>query len=249
MNPSILVAEAPTTADNLAIHPAAGVSVDDALGTGILKQATLLAGKAGGHRIISGLLPVEVPDTSTWLKGGELVLTTGYVLRDAEEPWINFLKGLIEAGAAGLVVLASPYVKLIPDNAIALAERSQFPLMVMALTTPVVDVIKPLQEAIEAARSGAMREGLSLQRRLMQMVLDGAGLEPVAKFLGRQLEHTLVIEDKQFNLLAYAQHGTGPDPRLEELTANKGTPVALMPPDPGRSISAARAAGKNGFER
>ncbi len=42
--------------------PTAGVSVEDALGNGILQQATLLAGKAGCNRVVLSVLPVEVPD-------------------------------------------------------------------------------------------------------------------------------------------------------------------------------------------
>ncbi|MDB5098231.1 MAG: sugar diacid utilization regulator [Cyanobacteria bacterium RYN_339] len=226
MNYSIIL---PDTASNEApVQGGAGISVEDALGNGILQQATLLAGKAGCARVVLSVLPVEVPDTSQWLKGGELVLTTGYVLRDAVEPWLAFLKDLVTANAAGLVVLASPYIKMIPDQAIEYAEQQRFPLLVMATAGPIVDVVRPLQEAIEASRSGSVREGLSLQRRLMQMVLDGTGLEAVAKFLGRHLNQTLLIEDKQFNLLAYAQAGSATDPALDELIANKGTPVTLM---------------------
>jgi purine catabolism regulator len=227
MNYSAILPEAALSADPIPTGPI-GITVEEALGNGILQQATLLAGKVGCNRAILGVLPVEVPDTSQWLKGGELVLTTGYVLRDAEAPWLAFLKDLVAAKAAGLVLIASPYVKMIPDRAIEYAEAQQFPLLVLATAGPIVDVVKPLQEAIEASRSGSVREGLNLQRRLMQMVLDGTGLESVAKFLGRHLNQTLLIEDKQFNLLAYAQAGTTTEPLLDELIANKGTPVTLM---------------------
>jgi purine catabolism regulator len=60
------------------------------------------------------------------------------------------------------------------------------------------------------------------------MVLDGSGLESVCKFLARQINQTVFIEDKQFNLLAFAQAGQTTEPFLDELIANKGTPVQLM---------------------
>jgi purine catabolism regulator len=205
-----------------------GVSLDDALRNGVLRDATLLAGKQGCQRLVQSVLPMEVPDTTRWLKGGELVLTTGYVLRDSLEPWLEFIKALNEAQVAGLVVLASPYVRMIPDQAIAYAEQHAFPLMVLASPGPIVDVVKPIHEAIESSRAGSVREGLNLQKRLMQMVLDGSGLEAVCKSLARTLGHTVVIEDKQFNLLAVAQAGNGAEPYVDELVTNKGTPVATM---------------------
>lgn len=205
-----------------------GISLDDALRSGILRDATLLAGKDGCSHLIQSVLPMEVPDTARWLKGGELVLTTGYVLRDAVEPWMAFIRELDEAQVAGLVVLASPYVRMIPDEAIAYAEKHAFPLMVLASPGPIVDVVKPIHEAIEASRAGSVREGLNIQRRLMQMVLDGQGLEAVAKYLARHLGHTVLIEDKQFNLLSVAQATNAAEPFVDELVANKGTPVAVM---------------------
>jgi purine catabolism regulator len=205
-----------------------GVSVEEALANGVLQQATLLAGKAGAAHVATGVIPLEVPDTIHWLKGGELVLTTGYMLRDDATSWINFIGALSEAKAAGLVVLASPYLKMIPDPAIEAAERAGFPLMVMANVGSMVDVVRPIQEALEESRNSTVREGLNSQRRLMQLVLDGNGLDAVAKFLARALNETVFIEDKQFNLLAFAASGTGSEPFLDELVANKGTPVATI---------------------
>ena len=47
-----------------------GVSLDDALRSGVLRDATLLAGKNGCGHMIQSVLPMEVPDTARWLKGG-----------------------------------------------------------------------------------------------------------------------------------------------------------------------------------
>ncbi|MFN3428351.1 MAG: PucR family transcriptional regulator ligand-binding domain-containing protein, partial [Candidatus Sericytochromatia bacterium] len=227
MNYSLMMPEnASTVETNVTSH--GGISLEEALAGNVLSQATLLAGKAGMPQVVSGVIPLEVPDTIHWLKGGELVLTTGYMLRDDATSWVNWIGSLSKAKAAGLVVLASPYLKMIPDPAIEAAERAGFPLLVMANVGSMVDVVRPLQEAIEEARNVTVREGLNVQRRLMQMVLDGNGLEAVAKFLARQLNQTVFIEDKQFNLLAFSQAGPGTEPFLDELVANKGTPVATI---------------------
>lgn len=227
MNYSLMVPEN-VSAVETSVPSQGGISLEEALASGVLSQATLLAGKQGVPHQVSGVIPLEVPDTIHWLKGGELVLTTGYMLRDDASSWVNWIAALGEAKAAGLVVLASPYLKMIPDPAIEAAERAGFPLMVMANVGSMVDVVRPIQEALEESRNVTVREGLNTQRRLMQMVLDGNGLDAVAKFLARLLNQTVFMEDKQFNLLAYAQHGSGAEPFLDELVANKGTPVTTI---------------------
>lgn len=69
----------------------------------------------------------------------------------------------------------------------------------------------------------------ALHKSLMRIVLDGQGLEAVAKLMAKRLDRAVAIEDRQFNLLACATGGTGAAERaFDELIANKGTPVALM---------------------
>src|SRR4051794_38802711 len=122
MNYSLMMPENASNVET-SVPSHGGVSLEEALANGVLQQATLLAGKQGAAHIATGVIPLEVPDTIHWLKGGELVLTTGYMLRDDANLWIGFIRALAEAKAAGLVVLASPYLKMIPDPAIEAAER------------------------------------------------------------------------------------------------------------------------------
>jgi purine catabolism regulator len=228
MNLSLMMPEGASKAEPNVVAPGGGVTLEEALGNGILQQATLLAGKQGCQRPVEGVIPLEVPDTTQWLKGGELVLTTGYMLQNDQERWLAWVGALSAAKAAGLIVLASPYVKMIPDPAIELAERNGLPLLVLASSGTMVTIVRQIQEAIESCRVGASKDGQNLQKRMIQMVLDGSGLEAVAKFLSRQINQTVFIEDKQFNLLAFAQAGNTTEPFLDELITNKGTPVAIM---------------------
>ncbi len=54
----------------------------------------------------------DVADLSSWLQGGELVLTTGAALRGAP---MRYLRGITDAGALGVVVeLGRPGLSLLP---------------------------------------------------------------------------------------------------------------------------------------
>ncbi|HEY9724176.1 MAG TPA: PucR family transcriptional regulator ligand-binding domain-containing protein [Oscillatoriaceae cyanobacterium] len=205
----------------------AGVALEEALHNGILQQATLLAGKQGCQRPVEGVIPLELPETLQWLKGGELVVTTGCMLQEQTDRWLDWITMLAQAQAAGLVVVASAQLSMIPDEAIARADQLGLPLLVLPETGSMLTLVRRLQEAIDDPRLAAPGDA-GVQRRLIQMVLDGNGLESVCKFLARQLNQTVLVEDKQFNLLAFAQAGNTSDPYLDEMIANKGTPVVLM---------------------
>ena len=66
----------------------------------------LLAGAGGADRKIAAVTAVDTPDGAQRLKGGELVLTTGYMLGQQAITLPDFLRALQKAGAADVRALA-----------------------------------------------------------------------------------------------------------------------------------------------
>ncbi|MEB3285302.1 MAG: helix-turn-helix domain-containing protein [Candidatus Sericytochromatia bacterium] len=79
--------------------------------------------------------------------------------------------------------------------------------------------------APHALRIEAPKDTPALQKRLLDQVLEGSGLEMMARTLAKELHCSVCVEDKQFNLLAIGQAHPAPEPWLDELIVNKGTPV------------------------
>lgn len=83
--------------------------------TGGLSKCRLLAGEAGLDNAITCVDCMEVPNIESWLRSGELLITTGYALRDDEIAAV--LSKLLQMPAAivdgaGEILAASH----IPDN-------------------------------------------------------------------------------------------------------------------------------------
>ncbi|MEB3196566.1 MAG: PucR family transcriptional regulator ligand-binding domain-containing protein [Candidatus Sericytochromatia bacterium] len=237
MNHSLLPAEAPCVqpADAaLAQPPEASISLAIGAVTSLaglrqrppLQAASLLAGENGLGRAVQGIVSLEASEVSPWLRGGELVLSTGANWSDSPGHWLDFIRGLAQAGAAGLVLLAGASIKLVPQEALTLAESLEFPLLVLSNPGALLEVMLALQTALDGPAAPSRQNGL--QRRLLEQVLDGSGCDALARTLARQVNRSVVVEDKQFNLLAVAQAGTGHEPTIDELVANKGTPVQVI---------------------
>ena len=60
------------------------LTVREAMKTGGLSKCRLLAGEAGLDNAITCVDCMEVPNIEPWLRSGELLITTGYALRDDE---------------------------------------------------------------------------------------------------------------------------------------------------------------------
>jgi purine catabolism regulator len=59
-----------------------GVTLQELLQTPSLSKARVVAGAAGLSRMVARLNVMEVPDIQAWVKPDELLLTTGYPLRE-----------------------------------------------------------------------------------------------------------------------------------------------------------------------
>jgi len=173
--------------------------------------------------------------TGTWVADG---LATAGLPRDgvlfvAGPGWLEAapearVAEAAAAGASGLLVVSTPPGRPAPEAAVAAASRHALPLVVVAHPRTPEEVARELEAQLAPGGPSLVSAEGTLQRRLLDMVLDGSGLEALARTLARALERTVVVEDRQFNLLAIGQAGAMGDPFVDELIVNKGTPVEAI---------------------
>ena len=68
----------------------------------------LLAGKYGLLSEVTNVTVVDTPDGTNWLNGGELVITTAYMLHE-EKDLLEFLRTLSSKKAAGVGIKENRY--------------------------------------------------------------------------------------------------------------------------------------------
>lgn len=95
-------------------------------------QLQLLAGAAGLNRPIDWVQFTEDSATTDFLKGGELIITTGMSC-DSDSWLFDFITRLIARNSAGLILNTGRYlfVDAISTAVIALCDEHQFPLFAM----------------------------------------------------------------------------------------------------------------------
>lgn len=107
-----------------------------------------LAGKSGHNRIISWFHYVENPDYMEWLKGNEMILTTGMFMDGKTQNLLDFIQQLFEHDAAGLILNLSPFLKTIPKEALELGDFLGFPLFELEAHIRIVDISECICTAI-----------------------------------------------------------------------------------------------------
>ncbi|MFC5471959.1 PucR family transcriptional regulator [Cohnella suwonensis] len=152
------------------------LTVEQALSVYPLSEGKLIAGRSGSHRVVKSVNVMDAPDITDWIKEGEMLLTTAYLLKDDPEDAMKLLRKLNERGCAGLGIKLGRFWKTIPDNLAEQADALGFPLIELPYQFTFSDQMNGLFQAEMKRNTGILQEVLAKQVRLMRFALQA---EPI----------------------------------------------------------------------
>lgn len=180
------------------MHKTNGITVRELLNLEILKDSQVLSGSGGlDHRILK-MNVMEVPDILDWVRAGEFLLTTAYSIRETPER----LKGLVEAlsakGVAGLGIKTRRFIQEIPQDALAISEALNFPIVEIPYTASFSDVIQPVLTEVMNQQMAMLQRIDAFNDRLMKLMLRGGGMEEIARAVQEAMGVSIAIMDDIF---------------------------------------------------
>jgi purine catabolism regulator len=217
-----LTPESPGAADK--IPPP---TVREAATFGGFSRATLVGGGRGLDRQVEWVRVMETPETAQRMREGELLLTTGFPVKDDPPAQIELVDGVARSGGSGLVVKLGRYIDEVPAGMIDEAERLGMPLFTIDDEMPWSELMEPLLERIINAEHWRLKRSLDIHRRFTDLVLDGKGVSEICRTLADLLDSAVAVEDASFHLLAHAG-GSISDPHRRETIARHGTPPRVL---------------------
>jgi purine catabolism regulator len=157
----------------------------------------------------------ELDDPTPWLRGGELLLTTGQPLQ--RDP-AGFVERLARHGLAGICLGLGFGFDEMPAEAVAAADRLGFP----AITTPYHVPFIAITEAVFTAQGDARVQTLE---RLTELMLDGRDLDAMLTEMGRVAGTALVLREPSGRILARTGEIAEGDPGAVVLPVVTGSTV------------------------
>ncbi|NLL36287.1 MAG: hypothetical protein GX256_02050 [Fretibacterium sp.] len=145
-----------------------------------LAEAELIAGEGGLDRPVRSVNVMEAPDIARWLRGGELLLSTGYQFRDEPEDFEDLVMALHGAGAAALG-FKNRFIHEFPAHAKDLAEWLRMPILSLPLELPYSDIIRIVILRTDEVEN--IRFSESVLRSFFQLVAEGGGAERIVENL------------------------------------------------------------------
>jgi PucR family transcriptional regulator, purine catabolism regulatory protein len=194
---------------NRAVASAAGgVTVEAALSLPSLRRGgpRVMAGRGGLDRPIRWAHSAEVPNIARLLKGGELLLMTGMGVGHTAVEQRSFVRGLIEAGVAGVIVELGHVYSSLPMAMVETADHGRLPLVQLHREVRFVEVTEEIHSSIVSRQLAVLRRGEELHRRFTELLLDGAGVSEILGTLSETIGNPVVLAKLDGGVLYHAVH-------------------------------------------
>jgi PucR family transcriptional regulator, purine catabolism regulatory protein len=222
--------------------PALGLRVREVLGVSSLAGAKVLAGAAGLDRTVRYLNIMEVPDILPWVKPHELLLTTGYPLREDPDGLAGLVGDLDDRGLAALAIKLHRYLDEVPAAMLAEADRRAFPIIEVPPDAGFADVLNEALGELLNRQAAVLARSEEVHRALVSVVLDGGDLDDLAAELTRLLGGPALITTPDGRVLAQAgEIAGGFDPTGRFLVESDGphivVPIVAGRVDHGRIVA------------
>lgn len=170
------------------------ITVQDILDIPGLNLKLLAGGKAVGNPV-RWVHIAEVRDPAKWLKGGELLLTTGMGVGHSGEDQVALLQSLIDANLAGLGFGTGFSYKKVPQALIDLAEEQDFPIFEVPYSVPFIAITEAVSSKIVNEQYALLQRSLAVHEKLTKIVLEERGLDSIITTLSTLVGCSAVLFD------------------------------------------------------
>jgi purine catabolism regulator len=143
----------------------------------------LLAGEEDIDRPIRWVHVSELEDPTPWLKGGELILTTGLGIGTTPAKQRAYVKRLADAGLTGLGFGLGFTHDKTPRSLITAASQVGFPLFEVPYPVPFIAITEAIFTRIVAEQYDTLQRAVDAEHVLTRAVMEGSGTEGIARSL------------------------------------------------------------------
>jgi purine catabolism regulator len=155
----------------------------------------VVAGESGLDRPVRWVHITELTDPASFLKGGELVLTTGLPLPTQSSLVRRYVDELADIGAAALVIELVRRFHRPPETLVRACRNRGLPLVTLSKDVNFVDVTQVVHALILGDQAKALHRTQQIHEAFTALTLRGAGPEDVVRAAAEMSGRTVVLEN------------------------------------------------------
>lgn len=179
------------------------VTVEDVLKLPSLSDCAVLSGLSGLSREVHGWNVAERADFSTWVKGGEFIMSMLSFTSDphSEAEMSGWVTSLVNSGVAALGIKRSVYNSAPPNFLLQIGDRNSFPIIEMDDSLPLLTIGVEIFECILSGETSSLRKAINTFTSLTSAVVNGWIPEFVQQ-LSVSMGNPVILETTNLNLVS-----------------------------------------------
>lgn len=177
-------------------------TVEEALNLDSLKESKVVAGHKGLDNPIRFINVMEVPDISDWISGHEMILTTAYPYRNSNEEWGKLIDDLKMKRLSAFAIKVDRYISHIPKEVKDMGDEFCIPIIELPPNARFDLIIRDVMRQIVNKDYSLIKKVEKIHRNFTEIILSGGGLKEVVNILSTITDSTVIVEDKDENILA-----------------------------------------------
>jgi purine catabolism regulator len=175
-------------------NPAMAVTVRDLMGDPGM-PLRLLAGQARATQQVRWVHASELEDPTPWLKGGEVILTTGMGVGATPAKQRAYVKRLADAGVVGLGFGLGFTHEKTPKALVTAAETAGVPLFEVPYPVPFIAITEAIFTRVLAEQYDTLQRAVDAEHVLTRAVMEGQGMEGIAASLAGVIKGWALLLD------------------------------------------------------
>lgn len=180
--------------------------VKDLLAMEPLKDAKILTGQHYIQNTIEGVTIMEGPDLAKWIKGGEVILTSLYSIRNFDEKELKaFFTNLAEKRVSAFIFKQSDTD--ISRQLIEAGETFMMPIIQLPKEIPFVDVMYPIMGELFNHQVTKLQYYKEIHDRFTALSLADEGLEKIINTLEELIGNPVALFDRNFSCIVSTYPG------------------------------------------
>lgn len=159
----------------------------------------IIAGEGGVNRKISTVTVMDAPDIYNWMKGGEFLITTAYIMKDNPLELKDLIIKLDKNGASALGIKIGRFIKELPQEVKETGDKLNFPIIHIPIDYAFSDVIHPALSKIVNEQAKRLMMSEKIHKSFTQLVIEGKGAIDIVETLYEILDRSVAFIDLVFN--------------------------------------------------
>lgn len=148
-----------------------------------LKDIQVLSGALGLKRSVQSITVLDNLDFWQYIRGGEIILSTGFLWKDNPLHLCEVIKGLNSRNAAGLCLKVGRFIDVLPRKVYEISDELSFPILSYPMDFAFIDILNPALSMIINTQAQDLRNSYYIHRTLTNLVAEGGGSQKIVESL------------------------------------------------------------------